>query len=89
MKTGDRIGDWIIEKSLGAGGMGSVFLCRSVLSTRVRAALKVLRANDGLATRERFIREVDTLARLDHPAIVRVLSGGDEPNHQILYLFME
>ena len=69
--------------------MGSVFLTRGVLSDRVRAALKVLHSRDTLASRERFIREVDTLASLDHPAIVRVLSGGDDPERGLLYLFME
>ena len=89
LQPGDRIGDWIVVAPLGAGGMGSIFLTRSVLSERVRAALKVMHVRDGFATRERFIREVDTLASLNHPAIVRVLSGGDDPGRQILYLFME
>ncbi len=87
--AGDRIGDWIIVQPLGAGGMGSIFLARSVLSDRVRAACKVMHARDGVATRERFIREVDTLASLNHPAVVRVLSGGDDPARGLLYLFME
>jgi len=89
LSAGDRIGDWIIVEPLGAGGMGSIFLARSVLSERVRAACKVMHARDGITTRERFIREVDTLASLNHPAIVRVLSGGDDPARGLLYLFME
>ena len=89
LKPGERIGDWVIERALGAGGMGSVYLARGVLSSRVRAACKVLHADGAVATRERFIREVDTLAALDHPSIVRVLSGGDDAERKILYLFMD
>ena len=57
---GDRIGDWIIMEPLGAGGMGSIFAARSVLSERVKAACKVMHTREGFATRDRFIREVDT-----------------------------
>ena len=86
---GDRIGDWIIMEPLGAGGMGSIFAARSVLSERVKAACKVMHTREGFATRDRFIREVDTLASMNHPSVVRVLSGGDDPGRGILYLFME
>ena len=89
MQVGDRVGDWVVERPLGAGGMGSVYLCRGALTDRVRAALKVLHGDSELGTRERFVREVDTLASLEHPAIVRVLSGGEDPERQMLYLFME
>ena len=74
---------------LGAGGMGSIFAARSVLSERVKAACKVMHSREGFATRDRFIREVDTLATMNHPNVVRVLSGGDDPGREILYLFME
>lgn len=89
IQPGDRIGDWIIMQPLGAGGMGSIFAARSVLSERVKAACKVMHTREGFATRDRFIREVDTLATMNHPNVVRVLSGGDDPTREILYLFME
>lgn len=89
IQPGDRIGDWIIMEPLGAGGMGSIFAARSVLSERVKAACKVMHTREGFATRDRFIREVDTLASMNHPSVVRVLSGGDDPGRGILYLFME
>jgi serine/threonine-protein kinase len=65
-----RIGDYEIIRELGHGGMGRVYLVRNVLSDRVEA-MKVLLAD--LAGRSefvgRFMREIKTLAGLDHPNI--------------------
>src|SRR5262249_8721829 len=56
---------------LGAGGMGKVFLCEHQRMKRL-VALKVLPAKfDGPANLERFEREAQAVAILDHPNIVR------------------
>lgn len=69
-----RIGDYIIIRPLGAGGMGQVYEAEETLSKR-RVALKVLR--DELAASEearaQFIKEMSVLAGLDSPHIVRCL----------------
>lgn len=70
LKTGDRIGDYGILGVLGAGGMGSVFKARNVISDRVEA-LKVLLPNlaEHQDLKDRFLREIKTSASLEHPNI--------------------
>ena len=67
------VGQFHVERELGRGGMGIVFLAREVRLDRL-VALKVLPA--ALAshpeTRERFLREARTAARLSHPNVVPV-----------------
>ncbi|MCB9694152.1 MAG: protein kinase [Alphaproteobacteria bacterium] len=77
--TGDRIGDWVVERPLGAGGMGSVYRCHNALTTRIQAAVKVVWQGGGPSedARERFIREVEALESLQHPGIVRVKGWGE------------
>ena len=69
-----RLGDrYAIERELGRGGMGAVYLARDLRLDRP-VALKVLQpelAGDG-ALRERFLRETRTAASFSHPNIVPV-----------------
>jgi serine/threonine protein kinase len=53
--------------------MGDVFLAREVAADRL-VALKYLRATGSLTAVERFLTEVRSLARLDHPRIVKVFA---------------
>ena len=65
-------GKYKLLERLGAGGMGSVYLCEHVLMRR-RVALKVLpneKVNDPVVL-ERFYREARAVAALDHRNIVR------------------
>jgi serine/threonine protein kinase len=89
LKAGDRIGDWIIESSLGEGGMGAVFRVHSALSERVDAALKVMKPSLEADARARFVREAEALAALRHPAIVRVMGFSEDSRRGLLYLVME
>lgn len=86
LASGDRIGDWVIVGRLGAGGMGSVYQAHSSLSTQVRAAVKLLGAVHDAGARERFVRELELLASLDHPGIVRVLGGGQHGDQPFLVM---
>ncbi len=74
LQAGDRIDIWVVERALGAGGMGSVYRCHNHTARRILAAVKVLDAS--LRTmpgaRERFVREAEILFQLDHPGIVKV-----------------
>ncbi len=76
------LGDaYTLERELGAGGMAIVFLALDLKHNR-RVALKVLRADVGQAIgRERFLREVDVTARLQHPNILPVFDSGESANH--------
>ncbi|MCI0684091.1 MAG: protein kinase, partial [Gemmataceae bacterium] len=65
------IGKYKVLERLGAGGMGSVYLCEHKLMRR-RVAVKVLptaKAQDDAAL-QRFYREARAVAALDHPNIV-------------------
>ncbi len=74
LKPGDTLDAWVVERPLGAGGMGSVYLCHNRGAKRILAAVKVLDARlDGSAkVRARFVREAELLFALDHPNIVKV-----------------
>lgn len=87
--TGDRIGDWIVEGHVGSGGMGSVFRCRNVLAERILAAVKVIHPDPSEDFRERFVREVEALESLEHPAIVRVKGWGEDTERGLLWLAMD
>jgi len=77
-KAGDHIGPYTLERCLGEGGMGQVWLAhRSDGLFERRLALKLLRpgfASSALQTR--FAMERRILARLVHPNIARLLDAG-------------
>jgi tetratricopeptide (TPR) repeat protein/predicted Ser/Thr protein kinase len=78
LETPARIGPWEIERELGHGGMGTVYLAsRSSDGFRQAVALKVVRRGmDTEFVLERFRGERRILAGLDHPGIARLLDGG-------------
>lgn len=82
LAVGTALGAWRIESELGRGGMGTVYAVRRADGLYdQRAALKLLRrAADAPGSRERFKRERQILARLEHPAIARLLDGGVAPD---------
>ncbi len=77
-----RFGDYILEKVLGRGGMGVVYLGRQISLERM-VAVKMIRSGS-LATDEevqRFYAEAKSAAKLDHPNIVTVHQCGEESGH--------
>lgn len=72
---GKRIGPYTIERILGEGGMGTVFLARRADIGAV-AAIKVLRGGWlSPERRRRFAAEQRLLARLNHPSIARLMDA--------------
>ncbi|MCK5942776.1 MAG: serine/threonine protein kinase [Planctomycetes bacterium] len=73
----ERFGEFVVERELGAGGMGVVYVARQESLAR-RVALKIVRPELLLFDRAqlRFRREIDAIARVEHPAIVPVLATG-------------
>lgn len=71
-------GQYSLERELGRGGMGIVYLAREVSLERL-VAIKVLPpALAGRpALRERFLREARTAAKLSHPNIVPIFRVGE------------
>lgn len=64
-----------VLEELGRGSFGEVYRCRERATGR-ELAVKVLSALQGEAARQRFQREGEALAQLNHPSIVRVHSAG-------------
>lgn len=86
----DSIGPYRLERRIGRGGMGEVFLATRADGTfEQRVALKrVHRSADGDSIARRFHSERQILARLDHPNIARLLDGGTAEDGRP-YLVME
>jgi len=90
LQSGARVGPYQLIRRLGAGGMAEVWLARRADGAfRREVALKLpmlvhLRAD----LEQRFTRERDILASLEHPHIARLYDAGVDPNG-LPYLSME
>ncbi|MEO7000763.1 MAG: serine/threonine-protein kinase, partial [Ktedonobacterales bacterium] len=88
---GARLGSCTLERALGAGGMGAVYLARQERPRR-QVAVKVLRrqlsadAQNWPVFLARFRREADATAALDHANIIPIYEFGEEDD--IAYLVM-
>ena len=82
-----EIAGFRIESEIGRGGMGVVYLAHQSFPER-KVALKLLSPDlaDDPAFRERFIRESNAAAAIEHPNIVPVHAAGDDGGR--LYLAM-
>ncbi|MGF1583561.1 MAG: serine/threonine protein kinase [Gemmataceae bacterium] len=77
LKTGTKLGPFVIEKEIGSGNMGTVY-CARYKTTSTRVAIKIITptvANKETAI-QRFEREFEILKQLRHPNIVRLLATG-------------
>jgi len=74
------IGRYQVRRAIGQGAMGVVYLAEDPLLKR-RLALKVVRASGEERDQalERFKREAEISAQLNHPNIVTVYDVGEEP----------
>ncbi|AYF73942.1 serine/threonine protein kinase [Nocardia yunnanensis] len=88
LNSGDVFAGFTIERLLGQGGMGSVYLARHPRLGKL-TALKLLNRELYADTeiRARFEREADLVARLDHPNIVEVYDRGTEDD--MLWISMQ
>jgi serine/threonine protein kinase len=72
----EQLGDYLVRRLIGEGGMGKVYEAEERLSKR-RVALKVLHAELARSEEGRrlFLNEMQILAHLEHPNIVRSLAS--------------
>ncbi|MFC4126418.1 protein kinase domain-containing protein [Nocardia rhizosphaerae] len=79
LEIGEVFAGFTVERMLGQGGMGTVYLARHPRLDRL-TALKLLNRDlfADARIRARFEREADLAAGLDHPAIVTVFDRGAE-----------
>jgi eukaryotic-like serine/threonine-protein kinase len=70
-------GRYDLERELGAGGMATVYLAHDLRHDR-RVAIKVLRPElAAVIGAERFLREIKTIANLQHPHILGLIDSGE------------
>src|SRR5262249_35220126 len=76
-----------VLKELGRGGMGVVYLARQTGLNRL-VALKILLAGEHTSAdgRQRFRREAEAVARLQHPGIVQIYEIGERAGRPFLAL---
>lgn len=86
--SAEFFGNYQLERELGQGGMGTVYLARDEGLNR-KVALKILRSDlsDDPAFSKNFLQEVEITASLAHPNIIRVYTLGEQGGR--LYLVME
>ena len=83
-----HIGNYTLVEKLGSGGLSSVYLAEHQLIQR-RAAIKILLEDDTVerSLLQRFYREAQAAASLDHPNIVRLYDVASEGDTH--YIVME
>ena len=87
MNPGDNFGGYRIESILRRGGMGTVYLATQERLGR-KVALKVIAPElaDDLEFRQRFLRESQLAASLDHPNVIPIYDADETDG--VLYLAM-
>ena len=89
---GTQVGSYVAVKKLGAGGMGTVYLCQHTLIDR-KVAVKVLHDEHALDPEQidRFFQEARAAAEIGHPNIIVIIDAGyvTTPNGPRAYMMME
>jgi predicted Ser/Thr protein kinase len=91
---GSRIGRYTIERQLGQGGMGAVYLAHDPVIGR-KVAVKVIALRPDMSDeesyqyQERFLREAQAAGALEHPNIVSVYDVGQDAATRRPYIVME
>jgi len=86
------LGRYLIEKELGKGAMGVVYLGRDpkinrVVAIKTMALAQSFDADELDDVKQRFFREAETAGRLNHPHIVTMYDAGEEQD--LAYIAME
>ncbi|HTQ74797.1 MAG TPA: serine/threonine-protein kinase [Burkholderiales bacterium] len=86
------LGRYQVEKELGKGAMGVVYLGKDpkigrVVAIKTMALSQEFEPDELAEVKERFFREAETAGRLSHPNIVTIFDAGEE--HDLCYIAME
>lgn len=86
-EPGSRLGPYEILRSLGAGGMGEVYLAQDTRLGRKVAIKFILPEIDANETaRKRLLREAQSAAKLDHPNVCAVHEVGEHEGHSFVVM---
>src|SRR5262249_4232492 len=75
-KGSESVGPFTVERLLGRGGMGAVYLAHFKDKPNMRVALKFVMFGLSATALNRFEGEADILKQLKHPNIVRLIGHG-------------
>jgi serine/threonine-protein kinase len=86
------LGRYQVEKELGKGAMGVVYLGKDpkigrIVAIKTMALSQEFEADELEDVKQRFFREAETAGRLNHPHIVTIYDAGEE--HDLAYIAME
>src|SRR4051812_38374648 len=78
---GQRLGDFVVEEPIAAGGMGVVYRARHPLIGRL-AAIKVLKPEFAADAEQtgRFLKEAQALSAIKHRGIIEIIGFGNTPD---------
>ena len=86
------LGRYEIDRELGKGAMGSVYLGKDpkisrTVAIKTMALSQEFEDDELVEVKQRFFREAETAGRLNHPNIVTIFDAGEE--HDLAYIAME
>ena len=88
LEPGDMFGDYVVEKLLGQGGMGAVYLVRAPGGERY--AVKVMFPDKVTHDmRRRFANEAEFAIKIRHGNLVSVHDVGEDPETGLCYMIMD
>ncbi|MFZ4081930.1 MAG: serine/threonine protein kinase [Pirellula sp.] len=86
---GKQVGPFLLVEKIGSGGMGDVYLAKQLTPVRRYVAVKLIfRDTEHQQIVERFQREIQMLANMEHPNIARIIDAGTT-DAGISYIAME
>src|SRR5215213_9335346 len=87
IQPGSRLGPYEITAAIGAGGMGEVYKARDErLARDVAIKLVAAHSSDSSLARERFKREAQAVAALQHPNICTIHDVGETADGRAFFV---
>jgi serine/threonine protein kinase len=85
LPPGTRLGPYVIDRPIGAGGMGEVYRARDSRLDRT-VAIKIIPTSIGVDVRQRFEREARAISSLSHPHICPLFDVGEHEDVEFLVM---